>query len=187
MGMIFSRARRFGVLLVGGRLRRVLLADRARVVFGVCLALPVALVAPAAASAAAPQSYSFSGTNSDVVHCATFDDNFTDVFSGTGKIYFDAAGDPVRVIEHDISHSTDTNSVTGLTLHEHDRATLIVDLVAGQYSFRGGPLRMNRRGEGIVIHDTGIVVFDADNNILFEGGPHQSLSEGDQAFCDALG
>jgi hypothetical protein len=149
-------------------------------------ALLLALAEAPPALATPPQTYSFSGTNSDVVHCGSFDDNFTDVFSGRGTIYFDPAGNPIRVIEHDVSHSTDTNSVTGLTLHEHDQWATMVDLQTGQVSIVGGPIRMNRKGEGIVIQDTGIVVFDADGNILFEGGPHELLHQGDQVFCSAL-
>jgi hypothetical protein len=90
------------------------------------------------------------------------------------------------VIEHDVSHSSDTNSVTGLTLHEHDRSTTIVDLRTGRVKIVGGPIRMNRKGEGIVIHDSGIVVFDADGNLIFEGGPHELLHQGDKVFCSAL-
>jgi hypothetical protein len=144
------------------------------------------LLFASSASATPPERYSFSGTNSDVVHCDGFDDNFTDVFSGSGTIFFDRAGNPIRVIEHDVSHSSDTNSVTGLTLHEHDRSTTTVDRRTGQVKIAGGPIRMNRKGEGIVIHDSGIVVFDADGNLIFEGGPHELFHQGDEVFCSAL-
>jgi hypothetical protein len=151
----------------------------------VLVGLVLFVLAPPAL-ATPPQTYSFSGTNSDVVHCGTFDDNFTDVFSGRGTMFFDTSGIPIRVVEHVVSHSTDTNSVTGLALHEHDRYSTIVDLRTGQVSIVGAPIRMNRRGQGIVIHDTGIVVFDAAGNIIFEGGPHELLHQGDQVFCAAL-
>ena len=151
-------------------------------IFGLLLLLALALPA----GATPPQTYSFSGTNSDVIHCEGFDDNFTDVFSARRTVFFDNAGNTIRVVEHVVSHSTDTNSVTGLTLHEHDRGTTTVDLRTGQISIVGGPIRMNRKGQGIVIHDTGIVVFDAEGNIIFEGGPHEALHEGDQVFCAAL-
>ena len=36
---------------------------------------------------------------------------------------------------------------------------------------------MNRKGQAIVIQDTGIVAFDAEGNIIFEGGPHESLHQ----------
>jgi hypothetical protein len=101
-------------------------------------------------------------------------------------MFFDNKGNAIRVVEHFVSHSTDTNSVTGLTLHEHDQSTITVDLRTGQVSIVGGPIRMNRKGQGIVIHDTGIVIFDAAGNIIFEGGPHQLLHQGDQVFCAAL-
>ena len=148
------------------------------------LLLLLALAAPALATP--PQTYSLSGTNSGVINCAGFDDNFTDVFSVQGTMFFDQKGTPIRVVEHVVSHSTDMNSVTGLTLHEHDRYAITVDLRTGQVSFVGGPIRMNRKGQGIVIQDTGIVVFDAAENIVFEGGPHEVLNQGEQVFCAAL-
>ena len=77
--------------------------------------------------------------------------------------------------------------MTGLSLHEHDRYLITVDLRTGQLSIAGAPIRMNRKGQGIVIHDTGIVVFDAEENVIFEGGPHEVLNQGEEAvFCRAL-
>ena len=77
--------------------------------------------------------------------------------------------------------------MTGLSLHEHDRYAISVDLQTGQLSIAGAPIRMNRKGQGIVIHDTGIVVFDAEENVIFEGGPHEVLNQGEEAvFCRAL-
>jgi len=32
----------------------------------------------------------------------------------------------------------------------------------------------------------GAVVFDAEGNIIFEGGPHEDLNQGDLVFCAAL-
>ena len=157
------------------------------------LLVPVAsllplLVLTAPALATPPQTASFSGTNSGVINCAGFDDNFTDVFSIQGTMFFDNAGNPIRITEHVVSHSTDTNSVTGLSLHEHDRYTITVDLRTGQVTLAGAPIRMNRKGQGIVIHDTGIVVFDAEENVIFEGGPHEVLNQGEEVvFCKALG
>ena len=150
------------------------------------LSVVLSLVLAPLALATPPQTYSFSGTNSDVIHCEGFDDNFTDVFSVQGTMFFDQKGTPIRVVEHVVSHSTDMNSVTGLALHEHDQYAMTVDLRTGQLSVVGGPFRMNRKGQGIVIQDTGIVVFDAAENVVFEGGPHEVLNQGEQVFCAAL-
>jgi len=158
---------------------------RTLLVPAVSLLLVLALAAPALATP--PQTASNSGTNSGVIHCAGFDDNFTDVFSSQATLFFDNAGNPIRITEHVASHSTDTNSVTGLSLHEHDRYAITVNLRTGQLSIAGAPIRMNRKGQGIVIHDTGIVVFDAEENVIFEGGPHEVLNGDEQEiFCRAL-
>jgi hypothetical protein len=52
----------------------------------------LALAAPALATP--PQTGSFSGTDSGVINCAGFDDNFTDVFSAQATVFFDNAGEP---------------------------------------------------------------------------------------------
>ena len=158
---------------------------RTQLVLVVSLLLALALATPALATR--PQTASNSGTNSGVINCPGFDDNFTDVFSSQATLFFDNAGNPIRITEHVVSHSTDTNSVTGLSLHEHDRYLITVDLRTGRLSIAGAPIRMNRKGQGIVIHDTGIVVFDAEENVIFEAGPHEVLNQGEEVvFCRAL-
>jgi hypothetical protein len=41
-------------------------------------------------------------------------------FDGRGGVWLDAAGQPIRAIEHIAHCSNDVNSVTGFTLHEHN-------------------------------------------------------------------
>jgi hypothetical protein len=42
------------------------------------------------------------------------------------------------------------------------------------------------RGVGIVIQDTGRISFDADDNIIFQAGPHQVLGGTTPDFCSVL-
>jgi hypothetical protein len=61
------------------------------------------------------------------------------------------------------------------------------DLISGVVSFNGGVAKVIRPGEGIVIQDTGRIVFDADFNVVFVAGPHDQNDLGPaQAYCSAL-
>ncbi len=144
------------------------------------------LLVAAPALAVTPERFSGSGTGAGVVDCGTFDDNYTDVWSDEGTVFFDQAGAAVKVVIHSVSHSTDTNSVSGLALHEHNHYTVTIDLVAQTVTYAGATRLMNRQGAGLVIHDSGIQIWNFDNEEIFEGGIHQAVHEGDAVFCTAL-
>ncbi|TML01082.1 MAG: hypothetical protein E6G41_17030 [Actinobacteria bacterium] len=122
------------------------------------------------------------------IDCATFEDSFVDFFDGTVTTYFNRNGDPVRLVFHVEHHSNDTNSVTGLTIHEHGHFTVTVDLVNETVTMTGSQEVANRPGFGVVVQDVGRVVFDFEDNLLFFAGgtKHSELFGGDQVLCDAL-
>jgi hypothetical protein len=163
------------------------------------VAATLLLAIPSAASALAPApggalpglgplpesfSLSFSGS----AKCDGFKDQFTDFFDGRAATYFDSAGNPIRYVIHAEHHSDDTNSVTGLTLHEHGTFTETVDLLTGTDTITGTQEIMNRPGTGIVVQDVGKVVFDSHGDLVFFAGgrKHSELFLGDQVLCDAL-
>jgi len=83
---------------------------------------------------------------------------------------------------------SDTNSVTGLTLHEHGHFTETIDLLSGTDTVTGNQEIANRPGTGVVVQDVGKVVYDANGDLVFfAGGRHHSeVLLGDQVLCDAL-
>jgi hypothetical protein len=111
-----------------------------------------------------------------VIDCGTFVDNFVDFFDVRETEFFDAAGNPIRIVDYIEHHSNDVNSVTGLTLHEHGHFTNIVDLVSGVQSFTGNIEIANRPGFGVVVQDVGRFVFDANGNLLFFAGGSEPAS-----------
>ena len=123
-----------------------------------------------------------------VIDCGTFQDNFVDFFSGTQTTFFDANGDPTRLVSHIEHHSNDVNSVTGLAIHEHGHFTVTVDLLTGTATVTGNSEVANRPGVGVVVQDVGRAVLDADGNLVFFAGgrKHSELFGGDQILCDAL-
>jgi hypothetical protein len=146
------------------------------------------LTSPAGASARTPERFAVSLTNPGTVDCGTFQDHFTDFFDGTGTTYFDSTGNPIRIVLHVEHHSNDTNSVTGLTLHEHGHFTDTIDLLAGTDTITGNQEIINRPGTGVVVQDVGKIVYDADGNIVFFAGgrKHSQALLGDQVICKAL-
>jgi hypothetical protein len=146
------------------------------------------LASPAGASAPATERFTVSFTTPGTVDCGTFQDQFTDFLDGAGTAYFDSAGNPIKIVIHWKHHSNDTNSVTGLTLHEHGHYTDSIDLLAGTDTITGNEEIMNRPGTGVVVQDVGKVVTDADGNIVFFAGgrKHSEVLLGDQVLCKAL-
>jgi hypothetical protein len=103
------------------------------------------------------------------------------------QTFYDSTGTPVRVVDHGRFTETDTNSVTGKTLRFTQNWIQTFDLVAGTRTVVGKAFVMTDPGKGIVIHDTGRVVFDAPEHPSFESGHHQVLhGDIDQLACTAL-
>jgi hypothetical protein len=152
------------------------------------VAATLLLAIPSAASAQAPFRESVSFTGSDFIQCDGFQDQFTDFFNGKAATYFDSAGNPIRIVIHWEHHSNDTNSVTGLTLHEHGHFTETIDLLTGTDTATGNQEIINRPGTGVVVQDVGRVVFDANGDIVFFAGgrKHSQTLLGEQVLCDAL-
>jgi hypothetical protein len=105
---------------------------------------------------------------------------------GSYQILLDASGEPIRVIVHSIWSGT--VSANGNYVIEHAAQTNITDLVSGDTTNIGVILDRVPFG-GVVIHDVGILRFDADGNLTFEAGPHQGFSGDPEAIarlCAAL-
>ena len=99
-------------------------------------------------------------------------------------MWLDAAGQPIRAIEHVVHRSNDVNSVTGFTLHEHNHFTVKLDFVHGTVSLSGAINVMQRRGVGSVIQFTGHKVFPLDDGEPLKlAGPEHAE---DIDFCRAV-
>jgi hypothetical protein len=105
---------------------------------------------------------------------------------GSYQELLDASGEPTRVILHWIWSGT--GSANGNYVIEHAAQTEITDVVNGDVTNVGVILDRVPFG-GVVIHDVGILRFDADGNLTFEAGPHQGFSGDPEAIarlCAAL-
>jgi hypothetical protein len=160
--------------------------------FAVLAVLLVALlgIMPAAGGAAAPERYTDAFDFEDTIDCSqfdsewTFNDDFHDFFEIRGQLWRDDGGEPVRALEHILHVSNDVNSVTGLTLHEHNHYTALFDFVNGTVTINGAINIMERRGAGQVIHVTGHKIVDLETGEpLVIRGPDVA---DDEAFCAAV-
>jgi len=100
--------------------------------------------------------------------------------------FFDQAGNPVRAQVYINFDGILTNSVTGLTLRDPGYFTILVDLQEGTEARVGIFYAITVPGEGVAVLDAGKVVFDAEGNVIFEGGPHQFVDGGPALICAAL-
>ena len=123
------------------------------------------------------------------VDCGTFMDNYEDRYDIRETDEFDADGNLTRVLYHAEHTSDDVNSVTGFTLHEHGHFYEVDDFVKGTFTVTGSQEVANRNGHGVVIQDTGRIVYDEDfTPIFFAGGrKHSQELLGEEIWCDALG
>jgi hypothetical protein len=116
-----------------------------------------------------------------------FSNNVAGVESFWSETFYDSAGNPVKVVVHDGFTETDTNSVTGKTLGLSQTWINTYDLVTGTRTVVGKALIMTDPGRGVVIQDTGRVVFDHPGHTVFEAGQHGPLHGNlDQLACTAL-
>jgi hypothetical protein len=158
----------------------------------VAAALTVTLGIASTAQAAPPTRddigsipYSFT------VDCNPYGFDFANIVQGVESLwietFYDADGNPVKVVVHDGFIETDTNSVTGKTLGLSQTWVNTFDLLAGTRTVVGKALVMTDTGKGIVIQDTGRVVFDAPEHTSFEASQHKPLhGDLDQLACSAL-
>jgi hypothetical protein len=105
---------------------------------------------------------------------------------GTFQVLSDANGTPTRFVVHNTW--VGTLKANGKTDVEHAAQTNTFDLVDGT-STQVGMIHDLSFGQGVVIHDVGLLRFNPDGSLTFEAGPHQGF-DGDPAaiasLCDSL-
>ena len=149
----------------------------ARIAAGLIAALPMVVVAGATeAHARVPlTTEGFEEGDVFLTDCGDFDlrDHFT--FEFHGKVFLDAAGDPVRIVEHVGGSDTFYNSVTNESVTGTINAGEIVDLVDGTVTESGTIGRITVPGLGVVFFDVGKFIIDFEDGLVFLAGHHHAL------------
>lgn len=161
-------------------LHRILTAALTLGVVGVLVSSP-----QAAATPPVEEKGSFSGFEK-VTECGDFDiwDRFETFWSG--KLFFDADGSPLRIVEHVWGSDTFINSVTGESVTGTINSGEIVDLEAGTANQNGVIGRITVPGEGLVFVDVGRYVVGFDGDIKFLKGQHDFFEENFSGLCEVL-
>ncbi len=148
-------------------------------------------VAPASASASATREQVGSFPYTINLDCNPYGFHFSAEADGVETLFIetltDGEGHATRVVVHDSFQETDSNSVTGKTLRFSGNTTSTYDLGTGTRTVTGRVYLMTDPGEGVVIHDSGRVVFSDPSVISFVAGPHQALyGDLDEMVCTVL-
>jgi hypothetical protein len=168
------------------RARRLLLP-----VLAGCAAVTIAT--PATAMPPDRFSFSDSGSEPGFIKCDGFAIDLEGTFSTQGTVFFDQAGEVVRVIQRSRVTETYTNSVTGKTLVNHgvfqDSFTRIEGTDEFRHTVVGYDFRAPAPGQGLVLADIGRKVYAPDGeHFVFEAGRHD-MPQGpavEAIFCAAL-
>jgi hypothetical protein len=169
-----------------------------KVILAVALAAlgSVALAVPATSQAARP--FHFQDTNSEFdPHFMTCDGQDISLFT-TGKIFgttfFDRDGNVVRTIVHNRFLDHFTNTATGeklLNRGTFQETFIPVDGSQDEFTntIDGHVFLATQPGHGIVIHDSGRIIFNPDETeVLFAAGHHDELVDHqfEALLCSAL-
>jgi hypothetical protein len=153
----------------------------------------LALAAPA--SAMTPDRVTGSDSDADphFVQCDGFEIARVSSDSFDGTVYFDQAGEIVKVLVRSRATDVFTNSVTGKTVTNRGVFNELFTRIEGTDDFThalvGYRFMANSPGEGVVLQDVGRILYSPDEQqILFLAGQHHVPDgpEGEAAFCAAL-
>lgn len=166
--------------------RRVALRRRAvRGATAILVLLVAATLAPSAA-AAAPIVEPLVDGGSEIVPCSGFDAEFSRNFTGRITVFVSDAGEPTRIqVVAQMTGSLE-NLTTNEMLPLHGAVTVTIDLIGGTTAFTGNVLIGTRAGDGSVLKDIGRFVVDAADDVVLIAGPHDLISSGPEALCDAV-
>jgi hypothetical protein len=143
-----------------------------------CVAGPV--------SATEPVSYPFAESGSEPIACDGFDATLQRNLSGTVTEFIDGSGATTRVqVVARMEGSLEAAGVGQVDLSGN--LLFVINLENGTWAYNGQVLLGTTQGAGVVLQDTGRFLLSFDDDVLLLAGPHDAISKGVIAFCDALG
>jgi hypothetical protein len=140
---------------------------------------------PAAATPPSVETFHEEG-EFELADCGTF--LLTETFTQDVRIttFFNEQGEAVSVAIHVNFVGVITNSASGNTYRDPGHFLIVHDLTTGEETDAGVVFNTTVPGLGPVLHDTGKVVFDANGDVTFVGGPHTVLFETAPDPCTVL-
>jgi hypothetical protein len=126
----------------------------------------------------------FVDASSETIDCGTFEATLERSYAGTLTTFFDRNGEPIRIqfVARLIgSLSSDDGRVIDLS----GSVLVVIDLVAGTFTFDGNVFFGNEPGQGVVLQDTGKFLV-GDGGEFLVAGPHDAIETDGAIFCLAL-
>jgi len=157
-----------------------------RIAFTLGLSITLLLIATATAEARAPDIQMSSTTYSGSALCGSFVDNWTGSSTTRRTVFFDSTGQPRMRFLKGTQRETDVNSVTGKVVLVHTDVTERDNLRTGITTYTGQLYMGVGPGHTQFIHDTGLIVYDANANIIKLAGKHTVILGGNEPYCQAL-
>jgi len=154
------------------------------------LAALALLAAPATASASASRQVDLISVDSSSQTDSFCSFPLTEHQSGTYQVatFFNSAGDPTKAIITVRSHYTVSLSGNGKTLSGvqpyAEKDVLNADGDAVSRARMGVIWQFRIPDGGLVLVETGRIVYDADFNVVFEAGPHPVSDGATEALCN---
>jgi pectate lyase len=118
--------------------------------------------------------------------CDGFTGTVADSQDGTVTVFFDNAGNPIKMTAHIDETRTLTNLKTGYTLQAPGHFTNTVYLQTGTVTQVGVVFQITIPGQGTVGLDAGKLIVDAAGNVTFMAGPKQVFNGQDAVLCAAI-
>jgi hypothetical protein len=157
------------------------------IVLVVVVGVVMAIAAPAFAGKVYKETIRFRDSVEEVVpagEICEFEVGISEDVKVSDTAWFDSEGTLLKA--HITVNGTTVWSGPGGSAIEHWAYSGWFDPVALTFSEAGN--KWNVHLNGLVLHDKGLVVFDATNgDVIKVAGPHQALTDGLGALCEAIG
>ncbi len=149
---------------------------RLAVAIAITVGVPLTGLVAEPAKAASPTVVPFSGsfTVTDVCPGITIEATYA------GRDIVLEETDELLVLHEDVVTTFEAN---GKTLTDNDHFNLQLDLTSGVSRNTGVVFNIQAPGVGNVLMDVGILVFDENDNVIFQGGPHPGFYGDVEGFC----
>jgi hypothetical protein len=146
-----------------------------------------AVLLVAAASAAPPDHFTDSGSyGPNSAPCNGFTNFFRGSFTVTGKTMFDKSGNPIKDIVHQSGSELNWRSGNSDSYTVYFSSTSVYDYATDTTTVNGMPIKVTYPGLGLLFHDVGTVVFNGQGDPLTIHGPHDTIEQGQDAYCNAF-
>jgi hypothetical protein len=158
-----------------------------RLWIGIASVIGAALLVAASAGAAPPDHFTDSGSYGPFsASCDGFTNYYEGSFTVSGKTMFDASGNPIKDVVHQSGSELNWRSGNNDSYTVYFDFNIVYDYATDTTSLNGKVINVTYPGLGLLFHDVGTVVFNGQGDPLTIHGPHDTIEQGQDAYCNAF-